>query len=575
MISAALYLSRRSWANSLRARLLRLRQPKYMVAFSAGVFYLWVMFLRPGGAVSALSLLAPESRETVAMVFLTGLLLANWTFNTNETPFPFTLAETQFLFAAPLTRRQVLLFKIFRSQMALLTSAVITVFLFRRGTWSLATPIQALGLWLAYAVVNLNNAGMGLLRLSLAQHGVAGLRRRIGTLTVLAGLVGAIWWVGRAQVPVIGVAFGESWRSGFAALSQALHTGGGAVLSWPLRAVVDPFLARSPHELVTALPAGLLVFGLHVWWVVGSSIAFEESATDHAQRTAKRIAALRAGRGWTEPRGSRSRPLTSAALNPAGSAAGAIVWKNRLGIKREFTVRSLVLVGVATAFGVMSLRGQRLSTAELLGAFLLFGAAMVTLLGPLALRFDLRRDLEMLEVLKTYPVRGRTVVMGEIGALLLVLTLVAGGLTTAAFLLTLPEHSLPPLGDRFAILVTALAGIPAVIAVFLLVQNTSVLLFPAWITVGPQRAVGLEATGQRLILTIGSLLALVVALVPAALLFVLVMVVTEALVGGPWSVALGAVAGAGAVGGECWLAIQLLGGVYDRMDPASAGIPSS
>ncbi|HZH39899.1 MAG TPA: putative ABC exporter domain-containing protein [Gemmatimonadales bacterium] len=575
MIAAALYLSRRSWANSLRTRLLRLRQPKYMVAFSAGVFYLWVMFLRPGGAVSALSLLAPESRETVAMIFLAGLLLANWTFNTNETPFPFTLAETQFLFAAPLTRRQVLLFKIFRSQMALATSAVITVFLFRRGTWSLATPIQALGLWLAYAVVNLNNAGMGLLRLSLAQHGVAGVRRRIGTLTVIAGLVGAIWWVGRSEVPVIGAAFGAGWRSGFAALTEALHTGGGAILSWPLRAVVDPFLARSPHELLSALPAGLLVFGLHVWWVVGSSIAFEESATDHAQRTAKRIAALRAGRGWTEPRAGRSRPLTSATLTPAGSAAGAIVWKNRLGIKREFTVRSLVLVGVATAIGVMSLRGQRLTTTDLLGAFLLFGACMVTLLGPIALRFDLRRDLEMLEVLKTYPVRGRTVVMGEVGALLLVLSLVAGGLTTAAFLLTIAEPSLPPLGDRLAILVSALAGIPAVIAVFLLVQNTSVLLFPAWITVGPQRAVGLEATGQRLILTIGSLLALVVALVPAALLFVLVMVVSEGLVGGPWSVALGAVTGAAAVGGECWLAIQLLGGVYDRLDPSSAGIPSA
>jgi hypothetical protein len=575
VIAAALYLSRRSWANSLRTRLLRLRQPKYMIAFSVGVFYLWVMFLRPGGAVSALSLLGPESRETVAMVFLAGLLLANWTFNTNETPFPFTLAETQFLFVAPLTRRQVLLFKIFRSQMALVISAVITVFLFRRGTWSLATPIQALGLWLAYSVINLNNAGMGLLRLSLAQHGVAGLRRRIGTLTVVAGLMGAIWWVGRADVPVIRAAFGDGWRSGFAALSQALHTGGGAILSWPLRAVVDPVLARTPHELLSALPAGLLVFGLHVWWVVGSSIAFEESATDHAQRTAKRMAALRAGRGWTEPRTGRSRPLTSAALAPAGSAAGAIVWKNRLGIRREFTVRSLVIVGVATAIGVISLRGQRLTTPDLLGAFLLFGAGMVTLLGPLALRFDLRRDLEMLEVLKTYPVRGRTVVLGEVGALLQVLSVVAGGLTTAAFLLTLPEHSLPPLGDRLAILVSALAGIPAVIAVFLLVQNTSVLMFPAWITVGPQRAVGLEATGQRLILTIGSLLALLVALLPAAVLFVLVMAVSEALVGGSWSVALGALAGAAAVGGECWLAIQLLGGVFDRLDPSSAGIPSA
>ena len=314
------------------------------------------------------------------------------------------------------------------------------------------------------------------------------------------------------------------------------------------------------------------MLGAHVWWVVGSSIAFEESATDHAQRTAKRIAALRAGRGWTEPRTSRSRPLTSASLNTAGSAAGAIVWKNRLGIKREFTVRSLVIVGIATVAGVLTLRGPRLSTVDLLAAFLLFGAGMVTLLGPLALRFDLRRDLEMLEVLKTYPVRGRTVVMGEVGALLVTLSAVAGGLTAGAFLLTIPNQTLPPLTDRLAILVSALAGIPAVIAVFLLVQNTSVLLFPAWVTVGPQRAVGLEATGQRLLLTIGSLLALVVALLPAGVVFGLVMWSSDALVGGPWSVALGALAGSATVGGECWLAMQLLGGVFDRMDPASAGI---
>ena len=108
-----------------------------MVAFSVGVLYLWVMFLRPGGAASWLNLLDPEARQTIAMLFLAVVLVLNWSLQTSETPFPFTLAETQFLFAAPMTRRQVLLFKIFRSQMALGLSAVVTVFLFRRGAWSL------------------------------------------------------------------------------------------------------------------------------------------------------------------------------------------------------------------------------------------------------------------------------------------------------------------------------------------------------------------------------------------------------------------------------------------------------
>lgn len=574
MIAAALYLTRRSFANSLRTRLGRLRQPKYVAAFAAGVLYLWLMFLRPGSPMGAVGTLDEGVRETVAVLFETLILVLNWALSTSETPFPFTLAETQFLFTAPLTRRQVLLFKIFRSQVALALSALVTVFLFRGGQWNFATLIHAVGLWVGYAILNLNSAGMGLLRLSLAQHGVAGVRRRLGTLAVLAAIGGALWWVARGEIPVVARAFGLGFHSGLEALSRALHQGPGAVLSWPLRAVVGPLLARTPGELLRALPAALLVLALHVWWVVGSSLAFEESATEAAVRTARRIAALRRGRGWTEPRTGRRRPLVSAPLRLAGSPAGAIVWKNRIGIRREFTLRSLAIVGVATATGVFFLRGARLSTADLLGGFLMFGAGMVTLLGPLALRFDLRRDLELLDVLKTYPVRGRTVVLGETGALVLVLALVAGALATGAFLLTLPNPSLPPVGDRLAILVGLLAGIPAILAVFVLVQNAAVLIFPAWVAVGPQRAVGLEATGQRLLTTVGSLLALVVALLPAAVLFAVAMWLAGVSgVSGPWSVAVGAMAGSATVGGECWLAVQVLGGVFDRMDPSSAGIP--
>src|SRR5207247_2597184 len=62
------------------------------------------------------------------------------------------------------------------------------------------------------------------------------------------------------------------------------------------------------------------------------------------------------------------------------------------------------------------------------------------------------------------------------------------------------------------------AGLPAtgaVLLVLVLVQNAAVLLFPAWVSVGRDRAVGLEATGQRILMTAGSMVVLVVALVPA------------------------------------------------------------
>ena len=47
MISAALYLSRRSLANATRRRLARLRQPKYLIGFALGVLYYYWLIARP------------------------------------------------------------------------------------------------------------------------------------------------------------------------------------------------------------------------------------------------------------------------------------------------------------------------------------------------------------------------------------------------------------------------------------------------------------------------------------------------------------------------------------------------
>jgi hypothetical protein len=95
-----------------------------------------------------------------------------------------------------------------------------------------------------------------------------------------------------------------------------------------------------------------------------------------------------------------------------------------------------------------------------------------------------------------------------------------------------------------------------------------VLLFPGWLAVGRNRPVGLEAAGQRILLAAGSLVALTVALAPAILVGGLIGAAGHAagadLV---WTAAVGSVSGAVVVGFEAVLAIHLLGGVFDRMEP--------
>jgi len=108
--------------------------------------------------------------------------------------------------------------------------------------------------------------------------------------------------------------------------------------------------------------------------------------------------------------------------------------------------------------------------------------------------------------------------------------------------------------------------------VLVLVQNAAVLLFPAWIGVGRDRAVGLEATGQRILMTAGSMIVLVVALVPAGLAGGITGLGAHAAgLTTLWTLPLGSLVGSGVVGFEGALAVHFLGGVFDRIDPAAAG----
>jgi hypothetical protein len=575
MIGAALYLSRRSLANATRRRLARLRQPKYLIGFVAGLLYFYWLIVRPGGqrAAGGGGAIFPGLEglgEVMVVAGLTALLLTTWVFGSSETPFTFQLAETDFLFTAPLTRRQVIHFRLLRSQLPLLMSALFSVLIFSRGHLNADLPLRVAALWLLYLTLRLHSAGAALLRGSLAQQGMTGVRRKVVTLAGLAAVAAALWWGLRDAVPQVVAAWDVDAAAGAAELSRALRHGALGVALWPLFAITGPLLASGPGEFVARLPAALLVAGVHYVWVVRSTLAFEEAAVEHAGKVARRVEAMRRGRVEVTRRPRSGAPRTLIALGPTGSPAGAIIWKNVTGALREFRVRTLVLLVAMVAAMSWALGGPA-GAAELIAILSLAQAGLVLLFGPLTLRYDLRRDLELLDVLKSWPVSGRDLVGAEVLApALLVSGVAALGLCVAFAASLASDVPLPSVGDRLAILVAALTVAPALVTVLFLVQNAAALLFPAWSAIGPERATGFEATGQRILSFVGTAFALMVAVLPAALVGVLAAIVARQLgLPSAWAGAVWGVVGAVTLGVESYLGVMVLGPVLERMEPAS------
>lgn len=573
MIGAALYLSRRSLANSFRRRLARLRQPKYLIGFFVGLLYFYWLLIRPGGRhPDGGSFLSDTLAlgEVIAVAGLAALVFLNWIFGSAETPFTFHLAETDFLFPAPLTRRQVLQFRLLRTQLPLFVSALFSVLLFSRGHLHTGLLLRVVSLWLLYLTLQLHYAGAALVRGSLTQQGTTGLRRKIVTLLVIAALAAATWWGLRSALPGVLAAWRADAGGGAAELARALHSGVLGVALWPLFAVAGPLVAADTGQFLERLPAALFVAGVHYLWVMRSSLAFEEAAVEHAGKVARRLEAMRLGRAELPRTRRGGAPRLLVPLRPSGPAAGAIVWKNVAGALREFRLRTVVLLGVLIVVTGSAFGGRR-GAVDLIAILSLSLAGLVILFGPLALRYDLRRDLELLDVLKTLPLRGRAIVGAEVLAPTLLLTGVSALGLCGAFAASLASDSpLPTVSARVALLVAALAAAPAVVAMLLLVQNAAVLLFPAWTTIGPERATGFEATGQRILTVVGTGFVVLIAVLPAVLVGGLAAVVARGLGIGPdWTAAVWSVVGALVLGFESYLGITLLGPVLERLDPSS------
>jgi hypothetical protein len=251
----------------------------------------------------------------------------------------------------------------------------------------------------------------------------------------------------------------------------------------------------------------------------------------------------------------------------------AIYWKNLTAVMRRARIRK---VGIGFALGaaslaILSLR-QSGPIASTLGALAGTWAMFSIALGPQWVRNDLRTDLQHLELLRSYPLRGADIVAAEAAAATTVLTLVQLILVGLAYCALLGDPTMPiSLRSRSIALVAAAVLLPAVNYVGLLLLNGGALLFPAWVRIGAARASGVEGLGQNVISMVAYALVLLVVLLPALLAGGAASWALRRLLGA-WAWIPGGVIGLIVLAAESWLLLRPLGRALERIDIPTAGI---
>jgi hypothetical protein len=587
MIGALVYLQFTSLQNALSQRLRRLRHPRYLAGAIVGAAYFYFFFFRhffsgrgrpalPAG-LPTLTVDWPALLEPLGALVLFVVAAVAWVLPKERAALQFTEAEVAFLFPAPVPRRTLVHFKLIKSQLAILLSSLfLTLFSNRWSFLGGSVAIHAAGWWLIFSLLNLHLLGASFARERLLDLGLDPARRRLVAVGALV-LLGGITWLGLRRT------LSPPTDADFVSVEAMLRYGQAVLAApplgwvlWPFRLAVRPFLAANAGAFAWALGPALLLLAGHYLWVVRSDVAFEEASLALAQKRTERITAIRAGHwhGPASPAKPRREPFALAARGPASFA---FLWKSLIAAGPLYYPRSwLTVAGVGVA-GMLWLNRDPLYWPFVEGiSFLSLGiGAYALLLGPMFFRRGLNLMLTRLDVVKTYPLRGWQIVLGEMLTPIALLTALEWLLLILAALgvqtLFRKVAAVPFLPGAGAVSIGLL--VPPLGGLMFAIPFAAMLYFPVWMGTGAQRSGGIEAMGQRLIFFAGYLVVLIVALLPAAMVGAVPFFLVQWLAGSlPVAVlAAGATASAVLVG-EFALVIWWLGHRYEQFD-LSAELP--
>jgi hypothetical protein len=398
--------------------------------------------------------------ELVLTVSVLLLVLMIPTLVAADAPF-FWPQEVQFLFPAPLTRGELLLYGMVRSGWVQAFSGLWLGLMAMRAAYhplaSLATGLMAM----IYVFV-LGHL-LGLVKLAVGDRLPPPARAAVKPVLAVAAGAAAFAFYRRTQAVGMGDAVGEAFASSWLRIATL-----------PTRPLAETFAARSWGE-------GLAWGGLTLALIAGAAAASMASGVDYRERSLvssarrfERLRRMRASRtGYAAATGPAKRRLPVPALAFLGSAA-PLARRQWLELGRGLrTLWGLLFTAVLAFFYVIVMPGfLDEDTTNAVGITLVVLVIVFPLLGSAGFSIDFRRDLERMAYLRSLPLPPMAVAVGQVFTAAAVIAVVNLALLACAAALA-GWHVAPELAAMAA------AGAAPVAWLSVALENWLFLLFPS------------------------------------------------------------------------------------------------
>lgn len=370
----------------------------------------------------------------------------------------FRPAEIDFLFPAPVPRRDLLLYQIAsRSGMAALSGLWTSIFVARWAGTVVGGVVTAV-----LAIVFLQFTSQ-LVSLAVAALGERAAPRVRAAVWIGGGVLLAIG----ARSALTSIPEGASTKDTLLAFAESPFV---FAVTLPTQPFAQLFAAESSGAVALWGAACVAEMALMLAIILRLDVGYEEAALASSRKIQERLRRMRSGEGAFLPSAKGARRRKVPAL-PRLGGAGPVARRQLIEVVRNpasilWTTGSMVFCAV-----LIVTIGDRDEPAKLQGTSLAAAGAAIALttFANQGFTFDFRRDLDRMAEMKLLPLRAVTIAAGQLVAPTLVFTLVQG----CAFAVVFAVGSLP----WWASLV-AVAALPPWNWLSAALDNAFFLLFP-------------------------------------------------------------------------------------------------